>query len=599
MFRSHPSCQALFALLLSLPLVLGAQKAPTELYEPLLLQPQRTVIDLAELLPNRTLDSLELPAGLKDVCPDQDQLCLEGKPLQKLSLLKLYGSGGAQVLPLVASSQQRVEISFPANAFPDAQNVQVSGITTGHRESAPLIEKNGLYQKHWYLSPGTYTYHLLVDGEAMPDPTNRNQVRSSDGQIINRLEVQPPGKQPGPFQLAWQGNRGVIQLQDVHTKLTVLWENQALKLACTKSMKPQCSFELPAEARQRERSHLRIYSYSQHQLGRDQLIPLEKGTPLHSVDQLNTHDQRQNRLYALAGKASSSPVGPEKSNLLLGDTLASLLEAVRRGYFQKLGFNVLCLPTGQPKKPEDSVQLKALRQAAGDQALGLWHSHAKPLLLDSTLLLAAEQAFRGQADLYYLKDALEKHLLKYGYHNICGHLGTFPLVQNQGSGHESPAEHTDYQRFALLEAFYYSIPGLPGLLAGHEYGPGFDQEEPFYPWQVSKVNLLQQALIEKIQALNAARSKHLPLIYGNTEMEVLGREIFLLRRRYLDQEIVILFNLSSRALVLNVPGGQSYQPLDDERERVDLSALVGPEGAVEKSTGHRVASRSYLMLQRK
>ncbi len=66
-------------------------------------------------------------------------------------------------------TKQKVTFSYFA---PEAQSVQVAGDFTGWQQT-PLVlrkSKSGLWKKTVSLSPGRYTYRLLVDGQWRDDP---------------------------------------------------------------------------------------------------------------------------------------------------------------------------------------------------------------------------------------------------------------------------------------------------------------------------------------------------------------------------------------------------------------------------------------------
>lgn len=235
---------------------------------------------------------------------------------------------------------------------------------------------------------------------------------------------------------------------------------------------------------------------------------------------------------------------------------------------------------------------------------------------DFNLYDAAVYTFAKSKNLPDLKNTLEAGLQTYGYHHLMGNIsgnqdrsrfislasGDVRFNEDQklagwerAIGTPSPEA---YKRLALLLAFNYSVPGIPCLYYGDEIGlPGANDPDNRRMMYFDQWTLHEQALFEKVQALNRARAEQLPLLYGSTEMELLGPEAFLIRRRYLHQEVVVLFNLSNKARYLSLPGKRAYEPLSSTPAGPSFAVLPSNSSAKEKVQGHRVAGLSYLMLK--
>ncbi len=198
---------------------------------------------------------------------------------------------------------------------------------------------------------------------------------------------------------------------------------------------------------------------------------------------------------------------------------------------------------------------------------GLINSYISTGMLDAqfdfNLYDAAVATFARSENLAHLKSTLEAGLETYGHHHLMGNIsgnqdrarfisyasGDVAFDEDPklaGWEREIPkANKQAYKRLALLHAFNYSVPGIPCIYYGDEIGlPGANDPDNrrmmyFENWDENEALLFKQ-----VKELNELRAENLALIYGNTTIEVEG-ELIYIRRDYLDQSVLTIFNLSN------------------------------------------------------
>lgn len=221
---------------------------------------------------------------------------------------------------------------------------------------------------------------------------------------------------------------------------------------------------------------------------------------------------------------------------------------------------------------------------------------------DFNLYDAAVNAFAiEESGLENLKDKLYEGLNTYGYHHLMGNItgnqdrsrfislasGDVKFDEDQklaGWDREIGKPNAQaYKRLALLHAFNNAIPGLPCIYYGDEYGlPGGGDPDNRRMMKFKGYDEDELALKAKVVELNNLRSRELALIYGSTEVEIKKEYILLIRRKYLNQEVIVILNKSKEAqsLELENPNQKNYQShfsknaiQKDQKIKIELAPL--------------------------
>ena len=179
---------------------------------------------------------------------------------------------------------------------------------------------------------------------------------------------------------------------------------------------------------------------------------------------------------------------------------------------------------------------------------------------DFNLYDAAVTAFATSSGLDNLQSTLQSGLDTYGYHHLMGNISgnqdraRFISLASGDVKFEEDAKLAGwdreigkpagkaYQRLGLLHAFNNAIPGIPVIYYGDEYGlPGAGDPDNRRMMEFDGLDSDEQELRSEVKKLNRVRGSYLPLIYGSTQTEIQGNT-FLIKRRYLDSEIMVILN---------------------------------------------------------
>lgn len=197
---------------------------------------------------------------------------------------------------------------------------------------------------------------------------------------------------------------------------------------------------------------------------------------------------------------------------------------------------------------------------------GLIKSYISSGMLDAqfdfNLYDAAVGTFALETDYENLVDVLQASLDNYGYHHLMGNIsgnqdrsrfitladGNLDFGEDQKLAgwtreYGKPENHSSYKKLALLHAFNFSIPGIPVIYYGDEYGmPGANDPDNRRQMLFEGLDEDELALKETVAKLTHLRENNLALIYGTTDVEISENGLLLITRKYLDQTIWIVLN---------------------------------------------------------
>jgi glycosidase len=166
---------------------------------------------------------------------------------------------------------------------------------------------------------------------------------------------------------------------------------------------------------------------------------------------------------------------------------------------------------------------------------------------------------------------LTRSLNSYGYHNLMGNIsgnhdkprfisvagGTVSLKENtKAAGRKRKIEVGDtvaYRKLALLESFMFTIPGIPCIYQGDEYGvPGANDPDNRRMMQFDGYDHNESRLLETVKKLTKIRSSSLPLIYGDLIPLYCDDDLFAFVRVYMGNKVIVAFNHSAESKELNI-----------------------------------------------
>jgi glycosidase len=222
---------------------------------------------------------------------------------------------------------------------------------------------------------------------------------------------------------------------------------------------------------------------------------------------------------------------------------------------------------------------------------------------DFNLYDAAVNTFAEGKDHQHLLLVLEQGLKTYGYHHLMGNIsgnqdrsrfislasGEVKFDEDQklaGWDREiGKPSAVAYKKLALLHAFNNAIPGVPCSYYGDEIGlPGAGDPDNRRMMYFTNWDKNEQELYEKVKELNTLRAKHLALIYGTTEYQLVNEGVLILKRKYFNEEVYVLLNATDKEQVVQMPFETlDLQVIDQqnpqaENEITDSGILLAPWG---------------------
>ncbi len=136
-----------------------------------------------------------------------------------------------------------------------------------------------------------------------------------------------------------------------------------------------------------------------------------------------------------------------------------------------------------------------------------------------------------------------------------------------------------YKKLELLHVFNHSIPGIPVIYYGDEYGsPGANDPDNRRMMEFEGLDEDEAALREAVTALQNLRSSEMAMVYGTAEIESIGDQVIHIKRRYLGTTIDIYINRGDSET--NVPEGEDAEVLYG----ASGSVLPGLSATIRKTT---------------
>ena len=227
-----------------------------------------------------------------------------------------------------------------------------------------VLNDKGLYEVTLNLSPGTYLYQMVLDGEQNHDANNPNKVDNGYGKFNSILQVEGnsdkfPVLQTGEI----ESGKFTITAENNATKIFVYWQNYLLPENFVKNENGKITISIPLEAEKLDRSFIRVWSMNEWGTSNDLLIPLQKGNVLTNAADITRQDRHAQIMYFMlidrfknGNKQNDKPMNRPDVNPkvdFFGGDLAGVKDEIQNDYFKKLGTNTLWIsPVNQnPEEP--------------------------------------------------------------------------------------------------------------------------------------------------------------------------------------------------------------------------------------------------------
>jgi glycosidase len=170
-----------------------------------------------------------------------------------------------------------------------------------------------------------------------------------------------------------------------------------------------------------------------------------------------------------------------------------------------------------------------------------------------------------------LKEVLDASLTAYGHHHLMGNISgnqDKPRFISLASGDVRLDEDTKaagytrkigtpaasaYQKLAMMHAFNFTVPGIPVVYYGDEYGmPGANDPDNRRPMKFKNYTPEEDALRKEVAKLARFRQKSPVLAYGSTTTKALSNNVLLIERSYFGERAITVLNRSKQPLTFTV-----------------------------------------------
>lgn len=298
------------------------------------------------------IDSVVAPEGLQaKLSSDKEVVTLTGSLSKPLDVLDFWVDGYSYQILLKKSNKQEVTITFDPKGK-KYETVQLKGeMNNWNPTAAPFTKEGDVWETTLLVNEGVYQYILMLDGKETPDPANPNTVSNGMGgtnSVLTVGDVDAPKPKLETYDHA--GPSVYLKTEEVENVI-VFWENYQLE---TRFQDNIMSFEIPANARNIDRSHIRAWTFNDNgKVSNDVLIPLSNGFVVQSTNELTRHDYHNWNMYfvlidrfkdgnpANTKKVDDPQIHP-KANYYGGD-FAGIIQKIQDGYFEEIGVNTLWL----------------------------------------------------------------------------------------------------------------------------------------------------------------------------------------------------------------------------------------------------------------
>lgn len=110
-----------------------------------------------------------------------------------------------------------------------------------------------------------------------------------------------------------------------------------------------------------------------------------------------------------------------------------------------------------------------------------------------------------------------------------------------------------YDKASLLQALIFTIPGIPCIYYGDEYGePGGNDPDNRRWMRFADYNNREEKLRETVKSLISLRKSSLPLIYGDLFPLSVSKDVFAYMRVYMGQYVLVALNKSDTNVTMEL-----------------------------------------------
>ena len=126
------------------------------------------------------------------------------------------------------------------------------------------------------------------------------------------------------------------------------------------------------------------------------------------------------------------------------------------------------------------------------------------------------------------------------------------------------SDSTAYKKLEMLHAFNLVIPGIPCIYYADEYGvPGGNDPDNRRQMKFDELSSEEETLRNRVSDLVKMRTGNMALLYGSTEVALPEEKVMAVKRAYLNDEVITVFNKSDDAFSGTLFGAEVKVPAHD------------------------------------
>ena len=332
------------------------EQAIANVVAPVTLNQDTTTIYLTDyFIKPEQIDSVNFSKGLKYDWHKNDQTIMvtAQEHLRPLAEMKLWSKGYAYSIVLKRSAKKAYEFSYDPKGA-KVNSVQLAGEMNDWTPTRNIFHQVGnVWKVSVDLNPGTYQYQLVIDDKWILDPANTVKVDNNNGGFnslfkagtsANRPTVETSKVGPGSFTIN-------IKYVNPAFSFVAYWQNFRLGRDYVKHMGTEMMITIPEEAKDIERSYIRIFCSDTFSTGNDILLPLQSGTVVRDPTDIKRSDKQGDVMYFVLvdrfcngdttnDKKVVHPDIKPQANYYGGD-LEGIRKKIDDGYFKSLNINTL------------------------------------------------------------------------------------------------------------------------------------------------------------------------------------------------------------------------------------------------------------------
>lgn len=189
----------------------------------------------------------------------------------------------------------------------------------------------------------------------------------------------------------------------------------------------------------------------------------------------------------------------------------------------------------------------------------------------------------GDGSAQEVQEELVQSLLYYGDHHVMGNItgnqdrarfisyaaGDLSFSEDSKyagwNRHIGISDSSAFQKSEMLNAFIATIPGLPVIFYGDEIGmPGGNDPDNRKMMRFDNLDPKEKNLLDQTSRLLHFRAESMPLQYGNILFYNTNPDVLQFERKYLDDQVFVVFNMSDQAHSIGVDPTYTFSFLNQK-----------------------------------